>query len=259
MFAGILASAAVMLAAISSSAYSSPEPSSIPGLRDAIPELERSRQLIVVTSADWNAVEAELRCYARRDRRSPWAEVFAVGSVVVGKNGLGWGAGLHGTAESGDPVKREGDRRAPAGVFPLIEAFGYASAEEAGITRFPYRHLTNTVEGIDDPDSRYYNRLVDAGAVEVKDWKSSEAMRGAGELYRWGVVVGHNWKQVPHAGSCIFLHIWEGADVGTSGCTAMPPEQMLKVVRWLRRSDDPVLVQLPRDEYRQLQSRWRLP
>ena len=224
-----------------------------------IPALQRSRQLLVVTSANWSTVSAELRCYQRPDAGSTWAEAFAVGKVVLGKNGLGWGVGLHGTSEAGGPVKREGDGRAPAGVFRLVEAFGYATEQEANISGFPYRHLTETVEGIDDPASRHYNRLVDAASVSAKDWRSSEIMRRRDELYRWGVVVGHNWEQVPHAGSCIFLHIWEGADVGTSGCTAMPSEQMLRVVRWLRQGDEPILVQLPADQYRELQARWGLP
>jgi len=256
---GILASALGTFAAFCSSRESSAEPNAAAELRTTVRALERARQLLVVTSAGWSAVPAEMRCYERRDNRSPWVEAFAVGRVVLGKNGLGWGIGLPGARGEDGPVKREGDRKAPAGVFPLVEAFGYASAAEAGITEFPYRHLTDTIEGVDDPASRHYNRLVDAASVEVKDWTSSEAMRRVGEVYRYGVVVGHNWSQVPHAGSCIFLHIWEGAEIGTSGCTAMPAEQMLKILRWLRQSDHPLLVQLPADEYRQLQSRWSLP
>jgi L,D-peptidoglycan transpeptidase YkuD (ErfK/YbiS/YcfS/YnhG family) len=122
-------------------------------------------------------------------------------------------------------VKREGDKRAPAGVFRLLEVYGFASREEADIVSFPYRHLTAGVEGIDDPSSRYYNRLVDGASVH-RDWKSSEQMRRSGEVYRWGVVVGHNWNQIPGAGSCIFLHIWERPGEPTSGCTAMPADEL---------------------------------
>jgi D-alanyl-D-alanine dipeptidase len=119
--------------------------------------------------------------------------------------------------------------------------------------------LTDTIEGIDDPASRHYNRLVDTRSIAAKDWRSSERMRRAGDVYRWGVVVGHNWKQVPAAGSCIFLHVWDGAGVGTSGCTAMPEAQMLKVIRWLDRKKNPTLVQLPAAHYRRLRNAWNLP
>jgi L,D-peptidoglycan transpeptidase YkuD (ErfK/YbiS/YcfS/YnhG family) len=94
--------------------------------------------------------------------------------------------------------------------------------------------------------------------VGVKDWKTSELMRRI-EPYRWGAVVGHNWKQVPGAGSCIFLHVWEAPGVATSGCTAMPEERMLRVLRWLDQRKTPILVQLPFDEYRRLQTAWKLP
>lgn len=228
-------------------------------LRTSVPELEQCRQLLVVSAAHWNAVSAEIRCFERQDARSRWTEVLPPSEAVLGRNGVGWGIGLHGTNPRGEALKREGDGKAPAGVFRLMEAFGFAPAEEAKLTRFPYRPLTDDIEGIDDPGSRHYNRLVDARSVGAKDWRSSEQMRRTGEVYRWGVVVGHNWKQVPGAGSCIFLHVWEGAGEGTSGCTAMPEEQMLKVIRWLDQTKNPLLVQLPQAEYRRVRNAWKLP
>jgi hypothetical protein len=53
--------------------------------------------------------------------------------------------------------------------------------------------------------------------------ESSEHMRSAGELYRWGIVVGHNGivteanpiPTAPGGGSCIFLHIWRSPGQGT--------------------------------------------
>ena len=176
---------------------------------------------------------------------------------MLGRGGMAWGIGLHGTADSGAPVKREGDGRAPAGVFPLIEAFGFASREHAGLRDFPYRQLREAAEGVDDPGSRHYNRIVDVRSADKRDWKRSE--RRLVEPSRLGAVIGHNWVQVPGAGSCIFLHVWEGADVPTSGCTAMAEGQMLRVLRWIDRSKNPMLVQLPAAEYRRLAGPWKLP
>ena len=225
----------------------------------AEPQIAGSQQLLLSTAASWDAVSAELRCFERADSRAPWIETLRVPKAVLGRKGLGWGLGLHRKPAGDAPVKREGDERAPAGVFHLVEVFGFASAEEAGVANFPYRHLTPDVEGIDDPASRYYNRLVDGRSVERRDWKSSEQMRAAGEVYRWGVVVGHNWDQVSGAGSCIFLHIWERPGEGTSGCTAMPAEQLRKVIRWLDQRKQPILVQLPEVEYRRVRELWGLP
>jgi L,D-peptidoglycan transpeptidase YkuD (ErfK/YbiS/YcfS/YnhG family) len=39
-------------------------------------------------------------------------------------------------------------------------------------------------------------------------------MRHLGERYRWGVVVAHNWDQIPGRGSCIFLHVWQAPNEG---------------------------------------------
>jgi zinc D-Ala-D-Ala dipeptidase len=52
--------------------------------------------------------------------------------MVVGRNGLAWGIGVVPTDDAqvrseSAPVKREGDGRAPAGIFALSTAFGYAS------------------------------------------------------------------------------------------------------------------------------------
>ena len=218
---------------------------------------DRTLQLVVVTAADWTTVTAEMRCFERPDRDSIWREVLPQWNAVVGRAGVAWGIGLHRDSHDG-PFKREGDGKAPAGMFRLVEAFGFVSAQDAKLSRFPYRQLTNDSEGIDDPASRYYNRIVDARTVPRKDWNTSELMRRP-EPYRWGAVVAHNWNQVPGAGSCIFLHVWEGAGIPTSGCTAMAEEHMVRVLRWLDRSKHPVLVQLPIAEYRRQQSAWKLP
>ena len=223
------------------------------------PTLGHSAQLIVVTAPGWNASTAELLCFERRGNPGKWHQAMTIPEVSIGRAGLGWGAGLHGRPPIKGPSKSEGDDRAPAGAFRLVEAFGFAGKREAGITHFRYRKLTDDTEAIDDPASRYYNRLVESAKIIPKDWKSSERMRQIGERYRWGVVVAHNWDQVPNRGSCIFLHVWPRGTGGTSGCTALPGDSMERVIRWLDRRKNPVLVQLPRAEYVALRDRWRLP
>jgi hypothetical protein len=39
----------------------------------------------------------------------------------------------------------------------------------------------------------------------------------------------------------------------------MPAEQMLKVIRWLDRKKNPLLVQLPEGEYQRVRDAWGLP
>jgi L,D-peptidoglycan transpeptidase YkuD (ErfK/YbiS/YcfS/YnhG family) len=227
----------------------------LPALKERIAELSSSSQLLLVLARDWNATKAKLYTF-ERDDAGDWKTAGIESDVVIGRKGLAWGIGLHGGCEHGSVCKKEGDERAPAGVFELDEIFGVAKAPKL---RFPYRHITATTEAIDDPRSRFYNRFVDARRVQRKDWASSEHMLRSDDLYRWGIVVRHNWKQRSGRGSCIFLHTWLGPDQGTSGCTAMPSLVLQKLIRWIDQAKQPVLVQLPQIEYRQRKVSWQSP
>ena len=124
-----------------------------------------STQILVVTTSDWNGVEGVLQRYERSQKKEKWRAVGAQIQVVVGKNGLGWGVGLPPTNDPAlrkvqDPVKKEGDGKAPAGIFHLSTAFGYAAQQPAG-WRMPYLNLTQSVECVDDTESKSYNRVVD--------------------------------------------------------------------------------------------------
>ena len=222
-----------------------------------------STQILVVTTSDWNGVEGVLQRYERSQTKKKWKAVGAQIQAVVGKNGLGWGVGLPPTNDAAirgvqDPVKKEGDGKAPAGIFHLSTAFGYAAQQPAG-WRMPYLNLTQSVECVDDTASKSYNRVVNNTKVSP-DWNSSEHMLRSDELYRSGFVVDHNSDPVtPGSGSCIFMHIWRGSGGGTAGCTAMPEEQIEAVLAWLDPAKRPLLVQLPLPQYAQLRKRWKLP
>ena len=221
--------------------------------------LKSSTQALVVTTSDWSAVEGKLQRFERSDAHKKWKAVGEPVTVVVGKNGLGWGTGVVPVdPQAGGPIKKEGDGKAPAGVFRLSTAFGYAPQEQPGWT-MPYVSLTPTVECVDDTASKFYNRILDRSSVNP-DWHSSEQMRRNDELYRWGIVVDHNANpNTPGGGSCIFMHIWRGPGQGTVGCTAMPQEKLEAVLGWLDPKKNPRLVQLPAAEYEKLRERWKLP
>ena len=230
----------------------------------------RSTQMIVVTTSDWNAVEGRLQRYERATVHEKWRPVGELTPIVVGKNGLGWGIGVIATDDANvrvalDPIKREGDGKAPAGVFTLGTSFGYASQPLRGL-KMPYLSLAPSIECVDDIGSKHYNQLVDRSVV-TPDWNSSERMRNAGESYRWGVVVDHNGiitggktnPPKPGGGSCIFLHIWHSHDQGTVGCTAMSQIDLETLLTWLDPVRKPLLVQLPEPTYERLNHRWMLP
>lgn len=178
---------------------------------------------------------------------------------MVGRYGLAWGKGLHPEAPAGGPQKREGDEKSPAGIFKLGVAFGYSAAESVPWIRLPYRQVTERSKCVDDVASSFYNRLADEDNPR-KDWNSAEDMRRQDEQYRLGIVIEHNSDPVgPGDGSCIFLHIWETPSRGTSGCTAVSAADMEEILGRLKPEANPLLIQLPREEYDILRSSQGFP
>jgi len=235
-------------------------------LTPAVAPLQDHRQMIVVTTDGWDATHGRLQAYARTAKG--WAPQGAAFDVAVGRNGSAWGVGLvpvkgdAGTATSGEPVKQEGDGRSPAGIFAIGPAFGYAPKIDSAL---PYQPMRESSYCMDVPDSRYYNRIVDAevvGADAVEG--STEPMRldlhNKGDVrYREGFVIEHNPGAEPRRGSCIFAHLWRTPGEATAGCTAMQPEHMRTLLAWLDPAQKPVFVLLPRAQYQRLQYDWALP
>lgn len=220
--------------------------------------LAGARQLVVVVTPDWNATSGTLRRYARPDASSAWQPDGDAIPIVVGRTGLAWGDETLRTAAN-QPVKREGDGKAPAGAFPLDTAFGFAPRADLSWMRMPYVSLTPTSDCVDDESSAHYNTVVDRAAVPRVDWNSAEHMREI-SVYRLGVIVGYNAAPPRRGGgSCIFLHIWSGPQSVTAGCTAMDADALGTLVRWLDRTRRPMIVQLPAAEYDRLRSAWGVP
>lgn len=226
--------------------------------RRAPPAWAGAQQMILVTSADWNADRGRLQRYERD--AGNWRAVGDGFDVALGRNGSAWGIGLHDTQAG--PRKHEGDGRSPAGVFALGSAFGYAQAARGA---WPYAPMEDTHWCVDVDGSPLYNRIVDArdvGADAVAG--STEPMRrdlhADGDVrYELGLVIEHNPHNRRGAGSCIFAHLWRQAGEATSGCTAMAKPDMQALLDWLQPQSDPVFVLLPQREYRRLRPHWQLP
>jgi D-alanyl-D-alanine dipeptidase len=226
---------------------------SSPAIMAATDPLRTSRQCLVVVSDNWSAKTGNLRAFERANSRSGWQMHGRPIPVVLGKKGMAWGRGLVDFKVASRKV--EGDNKAPAGIFRLGPAFGYAPRSGARWIKLPYVALTKNSEGIDDPRSRYYNKLVDRSKITKVDWRTSEQMLRSDILYKWGIVVAHNSAATASAGSCIFLHIWKNSSSATAGCTAMPEQDLVDLLRWLDPAKRPVLIQMPRAEFADL----RLP
>ena len=213
--------------------------------------IEGAKQVILVVSPDWDSTAATMRRFDRT--AGGWRESGRPVDVVIGRSGLAWGRGVNRDTGAG-PIKKEGDGKAPAGVFRLGTAFGFGSMPDA--LRLPYRELRDSTECVDDVESPSYNHIVERDAES--DWKSSEKMRSIA-VYERGVVVLHNDPVKAAGGSCIFLHLVDPRGKPTAGCTSMPPAAIDALLRWADPKAQPLLVQLPRSEYERLRKSWQLP
>lgn len=202
-------------------------------------------QVVLVTTADWSASTARVRRFERAGPEAPWMPVGPAVPALTGERGLAWGRGLHPLPRGAAARKTEGDRRAPAGVFRINGAFG--DPKKTARLRLPVTPLSPTLAAVDDPASRFYNRIVDRAQVAHPDWRSAERMSTLPD-YALGLVVAHNPRHVPGAGSCIFLHLWSPRRTGTAGCTVLRERDLTTLARWLDAARTPVLVQLPQAE-----------
>lgn len=222
------------------------------------PLIDRSQQLVVVTTPRWTSTTGSMQRFERASATSEWRALDQRIPVVVGRTGIAWGVGFDGVSAEG-PHKREGDGKAPAGMFALDTAFGFAPRESIQNVRLPYVQLLSSTDCVDDTASSHYNTVVDRASVPRIDWNSAEHMRQVAQ-YKLGVMVGYNANPpVKGRGSCIFLHIWAGPQSQTAGCTAFDEAKLREVMMWLDPEKRPLLVQLTEGDYRDLRTRWKLP
>ncbi len=193
-----------------------------------------SEQIVLVVSDDFNASTAQLACYENGK------QVFQTIAVNLGKNGLGWGIGEGELShKKGDVLKYEGDKKAPSGIFKLSAIFGYEKSLKVDM---PYKYASKNLICVDDSNSKDYNKII----VAQGDEKSFEHMKRKDRLYKYGIVVAHNKNAMKKRGSCIFMHIQRGEGIPTVGCTSMSENNLKKIIYWLDKDKEPILIQIPK-------------
>lgn len=219
------------------------------GIRDEL----KTDQLVVVTTSGWNQVQGTMHTYQWKANR--WSPVLMNIPIVTGRSGLAWGKGLHNPNLNKGKLKKEGDGNAPAGIYYLSGLFGYQYIN----VKMNSIVVDEKTLCIDDVKSAYYNRIVRLDSVK-KDWDSAETMRMKSDAYKFGIFVDYNSNPAnPGKGSCIFMHIWSKSTAPTAGCTAMTEANILKLISFLDKSKNPVLVQVPQSEYRKMKLLYKLP
>jgi len=217
-----------------------------------------SSQCVVGVSDGWNSTHVTLSYFEKKGGK--WEQVGGGWKGRLGSSGVVWGRGLH-PNPPGARLKKEGDGRAPAGVFDLGGVWGVHKSVEKHPKTF-YHQVTSRDLWVEDGSSKSYNQFLTLGHEPATTWEKKAQMKQNDYPHSLKMFIAHNAfpKVVPDGGSSIFFHIWrrEGA-AATAGCTTMVEEKL----RWLIATVDPgrrpLYVLLPRAEYERLKPVWKLP
>jgi len=219
-------------------------------------------QVVVGLAKDWNSSHVSLRVYERRGKA--WIPAGKSWAGRLGRRGLAWGQGIHNQIKSSAPVKKEGDQKAPAGIFLIGGAYGYA-ASIARHPKLPYRRISECDLWVEDMSSNHYNRHLVLKNPPQTTWEKKAQMRQNDYAHSLKLYIAHNdailgGKPIPGLGSAIFFHIWrDGGNQPTAGCTTMSEPMLKALIAHLDPEKKPVYVLLPDSEYRRLKSSWNLP
>ncbi|MDP1639738.1 MAG: hypothetical protein Q8L61_02330 [Hyphomicrobium sp.] len=223
--------AASLLALLSSQAGSAPSQPGATSPAQAIATycprpLHRATRLIIITVPGMTSVKATLHTFERKTPAdAAWQRSGPPETAVVGSSGIGWADNFSHLAKKDEPIKREGDKRTPAGIFRVAGPFGFEASSLSGYTRLS-RGNSFCVE---DPTSRLYGKIVDKRiAASVKQ---SEDMSADPSL-KSGMIVDYPARRGAKAGSCIFLQVWSGDAAGTDARVGMPDDRLTVLQKW---------------------------
>jgi L,D-peptidoglycan transpeptidase YkuD (ErfK/YbiS/YcfS/YnhG family) len=233
----MIASARRMAAVVAVAAAASAQAIPAAHAQDCPAPLADARRLVLITAETMNDTAATMRLYERASALERWRAVGAAEPAVIGKAGMGWSAFFARLARRGEPIKVEGDKRAPAGVYPIGRSFGTLQSPRPN-------HLQVTPDTIcvHDLASPAYNTI--ASRSRLGPAVSAENMSKALPMYRRGLLVDYPTDARRKAGSCIFIHVWRSPSTGTAGCVAVPEPRMEALQDFA--ADGAVLAILPR-------------
>lgn len=233
MLRSVLVAAALLPASFVSQALA--VPSSSPAVAASTPQsiatycpraIHRATRLIVVTVPAMTSVKATLHTFERRTPAdATWLRAGPPEAAVVGDAGIGWAEDFDYLAKKDEPVKREGDKRTPSGIFRVAGPFGFEPNKIRGYTKLE----SGRSFCVDDPTSLLYGRIVSKEIAARA--KSAEDMSKVPGLKR-ALMVDYPARRGAKAGSCIFVHVWDGAEKGTKARIGMPEERVAVLQKW---------------------------
>lgn len=177
--------------------------------------LADAKRLVMVTTDSFSSVGATMQLFERATPKDSWKPAGAPEPALVGKGGMAWSHFHRDLRRGNEPIKVEGDKRAPAGIYPIGRSFGIVPSSRPG-----HLQVTNDTICVHDLSSPAYNTIASRAKLGPKI--SAENMSRALPMYRRGLLVDYPTDAKARAGSCIFIHVWHSPNVGTAGCVSMP-------------------------------------
>ena len=226
-----------------------------------------TKQLIIGIAPDKNSSHVALSIFEKN--HTGWIQDGVAWKGRLGRNGLAWGIGLHPHNLKG-MKKKEGDGRAPAGIFKIGSesgfVFGYAPSKAIKkLPSLPYKVITTKDLWIEDATSPYYNRHILLPHDPKAKWEKKAQMRQGDHAHSLKLFIAHNEATAkkpatPNAGSSIFFHIWRaGGDKPTAGCTTMSEIKLKEIISKIDPDKNPIYVLLTENDYKKYRASWKLP
>jgi L,D-peptidoglycan transpeptidase YkuD (ErfK/YbiS/YcfS/YnhG family) len=177
--------------------------------------LTGARRLVLVTAETMNTKVATMRLFERATPVAPWRAVGRPEPAMIGRAGMAWSHFFRQLARPREPIKVDGDQRAPAGIYSIGRSFGTVASSRAN-----HLQVTPDTVCVDDPGSPAYNTIASRARLGPK--VRAENMSRTLPMYRRGLLVDYPTDADRRAGSCIFIHVWRSSSTGTGGCVALP-------------------------------------
>jgi L,D-peptidoglycan transpeptidase YkuD (ErfK/YbiS/YcfS/YnhG family) len=231
LLTGVLALAALFV--VSAGTGSAARAACVPNLAGRLASTGSASQLVTVVAAARSSTTASLRLWRRQG--GCWAPAAGPWQAYVGYAGV-----------SDHHV--EGDNTTPAGAFgigPLM----YGVAPDPGV-HYPYHRVVCGDWWDEDSSSSTYNTFqhVPCG-TRPPFGGGSEALWESVTGYAHLALIEYNTGPVvPGRGSAIFIH--DNIGHPTNGCVSLPPDELVRLLRWLRPELAPVVVIGTADEIR---------
>lgn len=184
--------------------------------------LHRATRLVIITVPDMGSTKATMHTFERKTPADAgWLRSGPPEEAAVGAAGIGWSPTYLGWAKKDEAVKREGDKKTPAGIFRLGPTFGLGAEKiKDHLQLQPGRNFC-----VEDPASLMYGKIV--SPTLMRGVKVSEDMATV-PAYKRGLVVNYPALRGAKAGSCVFVHVWDRESIGVG----LPEERVAVLQRW---------------------------